>query len=514
MLDVWRGIAAALDSFAMLPSLVQAIAPSLPSPKLHDVAPPQEQRDRMDEYIREVRRLFTAPLQTTNLLSYSGKLQEQFKVKLQASDICMLPSYNHTLPTGHERGTFLALDVGGSTFRVALVRLCGKDSGDMSMRIVKMCTFKINKKIRDLEGHAFFEWMAERVEEVLSDPEIRELAEEETLSMGLAWSFPIEQTSIRSGNLLDMGKGFRAMQGLKGQDLGDLIMKACRAKNLNVRMDAMVNDSSATLLSKAYRDSSTGLALILGTGTNCAVHLPVSALSHAKFGVRPQSWHEKAKHVVVNTEFSMFGKNILPTTRWDDYLNTMHTHPDFQPFEHLISGRYLGEIVRLILLEAIQTAQLFGGDVPEAFLEPYSLETGTIAVFESDDTPTLSKALASLQASHPLTKQPSTLELHYIRQVCQFVSHRAAAYLAAGLHALWSLRATAEGLDLSDAGHLTVSCNGSVIEKYPSFRGLCQSYLDELTVMSGAEKHSVVLEMSDESAIYGAAVAACCLDET
>ncbi|KAK5175939.1 N-acetylglucosamine kinase 1, partial [Cryomyces antarcticus] len=153
--------------------------------------------------------------------------------------------------------------------------------------------------------------------------------------------------------------------------------------NLNVRMDAIVNDSSAILLSQAYNDPSTRLALILGTGTNAAVHLPVSALGKSKFENRPQSWHEKADHVIVNTELSMFGKNILPTTRWDDYLNITHMNPDFQPLEYLISGRYLGEIVRLILLEAIQAAGLFGGEVPEQFINPYTLDTGTIAAIES-----------------------------------------------------------------------------------------------------------------------------------
>ena len=87
--------------------------------------------------------------------------------------------------------------------------------------------------------------------------------------------------------------------------------------------------------------------------------------------------------MLVNTEVSMFGKNILPTTRWDDYLNKMHVRPDFQPLEHLISGRYLGEIVRLILVEAVQVAGLFGGEVPSGLLNAYSLDTSILACFES-----------------------------------------------------------------------------------------------------------------------------------
>jgi hexokinase len=147
-------------------------------------------------------------------------------------------------------------------------------------------------------------------------------------------------------------------------------------------LDAIVNDGAATLLTRAYEDDATRFALILGTGTNMAVVLPVSALTKTKFGNRPQSWHDQARHVLVNTEFSTFGKNILPTTRWDDYLNMTHMFPDFQPLEYLVSGRYMGEIVRLVLLEAIQSKGLFNGQCPEHFLEPYAFDTSTMAAIE------------------------------------------------------------------------------------------------------------------------------------
>ncbi|KAF2499999.1 actin-like ATPase domain-containing protein [Lophium mytilinum] len=496
----------------MLPSFIQAIFPSLGGPKrIRDVVRACDRS--LEDYRSEVQRLFEAPLNAKSLLAMSAKLQAQFYPKLQASNICMLPSYNHTLPTGDEQGTYLALDVGGSTFRVALVELNGQSAGAESMRITHMRSFRIDNAIRSLKGHAFFDWMALKIEESISGPEGKSWNNGSTLPMGLAWSFPVEQTSIRSGMLLSMGKGFLATEGTLGQDLGELIMKSCQERNLNVRMDSIVNDASATLLSRAYKDNSTRLALILGTGFNAAVHLPVSALAHSKFGQRPQSWHDQADHVLVNTELSMFGKDILPTTRWDDTLNANHTHPDFQPFEHLVSGRYLGEIVRLVLLEAVRTAGLFGGEVPDKLSEAYSLDTGIIAIFESDDSASLSQACTAFQTAHPLSKPPTFSDLSFVRHISQLVSHRAAAYLAAGIHALWSLRASAEGLSPSCVGRVSIGCNGSVIEKYPYFKDLCQSYLDELTDLSGAEPHSVVLEPAVESAIFGAAVGVCCLEE-
>jgi hexokinase len=180
-----------------------------------------------------------------------------------------------------------------------------------------------------------------------------------------------------------MGKGFQAAHGLLGQDLGDLIQDACSRRGLHVQLNAIVNDSSATLLSKAYLNTTTRFALILGTGVNAAVHLPVHMFSAAKLGVRPSEWLDVAKHVIVNTELSMYGAGILPYTRWDESILATHPNPDFQPFEHFVGGAYLGEITRLVLLEGIQTAGLFGGVVPPSLREKHSLEAETLSRMEA-----------------------------------------------------------------------------------------------------------------------------------
>ncbi len=180
-----------------------------------------------------------------------------------------------------------------------------------------------------------------------------------------------------------MGKGFLAADGLLGQDLGDIIQIACKQKGLDVELFAIINDSSAALLSQAYVSSSTRFGLILGTGVNIAVHMPVTTIGQHKFGERPDVWFEKASHVIVNTELGMFGKGVLPMTRWDYLLKDDHPRPDFQPLEHLVSGYYLGEVVRLALIEAIDTTGIFGGVVPPSLLKTYSLDTETISLIEA-----------------------------------------------------------------------------------------------------------------------------------
>lgn len=497
-----------------IPSSIQVVQPTYPSKRrrVHHVAERPYEKS-MDDFAAEVKGPLEAPLQVERLLEMSARLQDEYKESMRSSNISMLPSYQHTLPTGNEQGDFLALDVGGSTFRIALIRLTGKRNEGDGLQVRRVRSFPIDEKIRQLTGQSFFDWMASRIGDMLTEYNHMNGTTDARLQMGLAWSFPVEQTSPSTGRLLTMGKGFRAAHGLEGEDLSKLVTDACHARGLNVEMRAIVNDGAATLLAQAYQDPATRMSLILGTGMNAAIFLPVSSLGRGKFGDRPDSWHTVAKRVVVNTEVSMFGKKILPTTKWDEDLNANHKLPDFQPLEYLITGRYLGEILRLVILEAISNIGLFDGQIPDRIDEPYAFETRILATFESDPSPTLANASAAFLTAHPMRSPPKLQELEFIRDVGRLASRRGAAYLATSLHALWAVRTASEGMEPGETSHVTIACDGSMVEKYPGFRQCTQRYLDKLCVLSGASEGAVTLELAPESSIFGAAVAVACMAE-
>jgi hexokinase len=135
-----------------------------------------------------------------------------------------------------------------------------------------------------------------------------------------------------------MGKGFLAVVDLLGHDPGALMQQACLKRGLKALVRAIVNDTCEALLSEAHLDSSGRFGLVLGTGINVAVYLPVRAISLSKFGTRPSSWYDSAHNVIVNTELSTFGGRILPLTKWDELLLSAHPNPDLQPLEYLVGG--------------------------------------------------------------------------------------------------------------------------------------------------------------------------------
>ena len=470
----------------------------------------------LESLSEDVIRHFTGHIDLNSMLSMSNDLRQDYREQARSNDTCMLPSFNHTLPTGQETGTYLALDLGGSTFRIALVEMRGRRQGKEALRILRQTTSKINERIRRLNGVDFFDWMAARIAEMLTQGNEGLGYGPQSLPVGLSWSFPIEQTSARGGRVQNMGKGFQSHRGTIGQDLSELIVDACRARNLNLKLDAIINDSSATLLARAYLEGSTSMSLIVGTGTNAAAFLPATAIGKRKFGDRHPAWHKKANKVIVNTELSMFGKEILPKTRWDEVINRLSPLPDFQPLEYMTTGRYLGELLRLVIIEAVDTAGLFYGHLPKGLEEPYTLDTSIMAMIEQDTSVQLIATRDHIMAEWAITRPPSYADMLFLRGVTEGISHRAAVYLAVAIHALWALEKETEyEFNPTSPGTVfktTISCDGSVICKYPGFRERCQGYIasmirSDFSAPQSSRMEKVILEPAVDAAILGAAVA-------
>ena len=165
-------------------------------PRLHHVTPtlkavrPVPVLD-MDRFRTEAEKMFTNALTPDVLQTMSAALLTEYERACQMSDIGMLPSFCHTLPTGEEIGRFLAVDVGGSTLRVALTQLNGRRSNGDEVTILKCRHHVIDETSRGLIGRAFFSWIADRIAETLEGDD-QWLCAKEPLHMGLAWSFPIE----------------------------------------------------------------------------------------------------------------------------------------------------------------------------------------------------------------------------------------------------------------------------------------------------------------------------------
>ena len=124
----------------------------------------------LDNLLKEVESQFESQTHVRELLAISKKLQVELQEQLRRGDSqAMLPSFNYELPTGHEGGRYLALEVGGSNLLVALVELYGRDPpiGHQPMKIRCIMSFPIDAPTRQLQEYTFFDWIVERVIELL-----------------------------------------------------------------------------------------------------------------------------------------------------------------------------------------------------------------------------------------------------------------------------------------------------------------------------------------------------------
>lgn len=89
--------------------------------------------------------------------------------------------------------------------------------------------------------------------------------------------------------------------------------------------------------------------------------------------------------VLVDAELSVVGQGILPRVRtpWETRVaGLLPFAPDLIGLELQVGGLFLGELVRQVVVDAINTVGLFGGYMPELIRDPMTWELRHGALLE------------------------------------------------------------------------------------------------------------------------------------
>ncbi|GJS26474.1 hexokinase [Tanacetum coccineum] len=267
------------------------------------------------------------------------------------STLKMLISYVSNLPTGDEAGIFYALDLGGTNFRVLRVKLGGGGEARPEFTEVSIPQSRMTGTCKEL-----FDFIAGKLAEfIATEGEDMRIPPGTQRQHGFTFSFPVKQTSIDRGTLETCQTNVYAKQ--LNKDMVVELTKCMEEAGIDMRVAALVNDTVGTLARGKYSDPDVIAAVILGTGTNAAYIERVDAIPKWE-GTPP-----KSREMVINMEWGNFQSPHLPLMEYDESLDANSKHPEKQIFEKMISGMYLGEIVRLVLLKMAQ-AHFFGDIVP------------------------------------------------------------------------------------------------------------------------------------------------------
>ncbi|CDH56207.1 hexokinase 2 [Lichtheimia corymbifera JMRC:FSU:9682] len=430
--------------------------PSLPP------TPPVSLQTRSNEILDELTQQFSVSTQKMRAIVNQFVSEMQKGLHNEGETVAMIPTFVTGRPTGQEKGQYLALDLGGTYLRVCEVSLHGnRDFG------IHQQKYKVPGALKLGEMTQLCDFIAECVNNFLSEQGHDNIDPEAPLQLGFTFSFPVFQTSINRGVLKQWTKGFSCKNAVD-KDVVVMLQDAFSRKKVPVNIAAIVNDTVGTLMALGYRQPETAIGVILGTGTNACYYEKIDKI---------QKWSggkTAFEDMVINTEWGMFDceRTVLPLTIHDCKVDRESINPRQQMFEKMISGMYLGEITRNCILHYVDRQMMFKGFSSTELNQPYTFETEYMSTIQADDSSDLAETRHILE---DVLKLPGTTldDRRTVKAIIELVGRRAARLSACGLAAV---------MELSDVFHsgCTIAIDGSLYEHYPGFDNTMMQALIEL----------------------------------
>ncbi|XP_059608270.1 hexokinase type 2 isoform X2 [Phlebotomus argentipes] len=397
------------------------------------------------------------------------------------ADIKCFVTYVQDLPNGKETGKFLALDLGGTNFRVLLIHLKGENEFEMLSKI-----YAIPKTIMVGTGKQLFDHIAECLANFMKEHNVYS----ERLPLGFTFSFPLTQLGLTKGILARWTKGFDC-DGVVGVDVVQLLKDAiARRGDVKILVLGILNDATGTLMSCAHRNHNCQIGVIVGTGSNACY---VEKVENAELFDVPNN---KKPHVLINTEWGAFGDNgalDFVRTEFDREMDEYSINPGKQLQEKMISGMYLGELARLVIQKFTKSGHLFGGQGSELLYKRWKFFTKYVSEIESDNAGSFNncrEVMEELGLGHATDQDCAN-----VRYICECVSRRAAHLVSAGISAL---------INKMGEPVVTVGVDGSVYRFHPKFHDLMMEKMKQY-VTPGI---SFDLMLSEDGSGRGAALVA------
>jgi hexokinase len=414
---------------------------------------------------------------------------------LLKSENCMLPCFNVSCDGKIKPfGLFAVLDIGGSTLRISVVEFLKNNQA----------TCIVNKSwlIDDSNKHldeSFFKWIVNNFISIINKELLLKLKNNLNgkINVGITWSFPIIQNKAPNrGIISDLGKGFSISEKFKGKDLKDIFECYFESSNIPIEVCAIVNDSISVFIAGLFFNNAK-LGLVQGTGINSCFLIDSNMLGETKRECFQNN--ENISNYLVNTEASFLGHHlsdyITPVDHelnntWkllkDDHYLPPHLttiYGVFQPLELLTSGRYLPEIIRLIIVGRFINVNFSNNFLSNEEKFEYGLSA---------------TRLSDLYQNNNKSTEINDDSMH-LNLIVDTIISRASMVLASYIIAL--LRVT----KFTDVENLDISVVGSVLQHFPGYK---EKVLEILIVKSKTQNiPNLKFKFIEDSSIYGAAIA-------
>lgn len=405
-------------------------------------------KDIPEEILKEINELEMFVISKEKLNYIVDKFVEQLDKGLskEGGSIPMFPTWVLGFAEGNEQGTYLALDIGGTNFRLCKVDLYGNRKFN-----VTQSNYSISKELKQSNSDDFFGFIAKCLKEFLKEHhEIKK-----NITLGFTFSYPCRQEKIDHGVLKHWTKEFN-VKNVEGNDVVKIFVEAIKKENIPVKVAALVNDTTGALIASNYVDSTTKLGVIFGTGSNASYMEQVKYIPKIDHLNLPPDLP-----MAINCEWGAFDNEhlVLPRTKYDIQLDLESTVPGQQTFEKMVSGFYLGEILRQIILDLYKKGLFFKEQSLKMMEQSYSFHTPYLSIIELDNHEDLIEIHRLFKTHFHI--ECTILERKTIKKITELIARRSAYLSACGIAAICKKKNIKE---------CSVGVDGSVINKYPGFK--------------------------------------------
>ncbi|ORX94747.1 hexokinase-domain-containing protein [Clohesyomyces aquaticus] len=407
-------------------------------------------KDLLDQ-INRLEELFTVPQEKLKQITDHFVSELAKGLTVEGGSIPMNPTWCMGFPDGNETGTFLALDMGGTNLRVCEITLT-EEKGEFDIIQSK---YRMPEELKTGTADELWGYIADCLQQFIEYHHADE--ELDQLPLGFTFSYPASQEYIDHGVLQRWTKGFD-IEGVEGKDVVPPFEAALAERGVPIKLTALVNDTTGTLIASAYTDTQMKIGCIFGTGCNAAYMEDcgsIPKLAHMNL--------DPSLPMAINCEWGAFDNEhkVLPRTPYDIVIDKESPRPGQQAFEKMIAGLYLGEIFRLVLLDLHQNqdCKIFEDQDVSKLSKAYSLDAGFLSAIEEDPFENLSETHDLFQNKLNLICTKPELEL--IRKLAELIGTRAARLSACGVAAICKKKGWT---------NCHVGADGSVFNKYPHFK--------------------------------------------
>lgn len=377
--------------------------------------------------------------------TFSDEVMKGLQDGLKSSSIQMENTYIYELLDGTEEGDFLALDLGGTNFRVIMLKL---KAGRIKEEFIEY--YSVPENLRLGPGVDLFDFLAECIQDFCTK---RSVNVDKPISLGFTFSFPMVQHALDIGVLVNWTKSFNC-PGVIGEDavkfLNDSLSKLGLA---NVKVVAILNDTTGTLVAGVHDYPDCGIGLILGTGTNGAYLEKVDRIIRWESGTK-----EGLDNVIVDPEWGAFGDNgciDFIKTVWDRELDDNSLLPKSFTYEKYFAGKYLGELTRIILLSVYDAGYL--NNCPDQLRLSGNLSTEQVSHISQDIIDGVSENTIKCLESLGCDSTKDAVEV--LQYIVELLVERASVLVAVPL---------AYFLDRMNRPSTTIAVTGSLYKLHPN----------------------------------------------